>query len=188
METKISFLCTLAAMTSPKTQTITLAAGCFWCVEAVMTQVDGVLSARSGFMGGHTDNPTYRDICTMETGHAEVVQVVFDPAKLSLEQVLDWFWRLHDPTTLNRQGADVGTQYRSAIFAHSDEDLALAKQSLAARDGGDSFADPIVTEVCRAEAFYPADEGHDDYYKRNKDQGYCRNVIAPKLKKLDLDS
>ena len=175
-------------MTSSPNSLVTLAAGCFWCVEAVLAQVDGVLSARSGFMGGHTENPTYRDICTIDTGHAEVVQVEYDAAKLSLEQLLDWFWRLHDPTTLNRQGADVGSQYRSAIFAHSDQDLALAEASLAAKEASGDFQDPIVTVVSRAETFYPADEGHDDYYARNKDQGYCRNVIAPKLKQLDLES
>jgi len=175
-------------MTSSPTHTITLAAGCFWCVEAVLSQLEGVLSVRSGFMGGHMENPTYKDICTKDTGHAEVVQVVFDPAKLSLVEIFDWFWRLHDPTTLNRQGGDVGTQYRSEIFAHSEQDLALAKASLEAQETSGAFPDPIVTAISKAETFYPADAGHDDYYRRNRDQGYCRNVIAPKLKKLNLES
>ncbi len=174
-------------MSPTPTQVVTLAAGCFWCVEAIYAQIPGVQSARSGFMGGHTENPTYRDICTTETGHAEVVQLVFDPEQVTLETILDWFWRLHDPTTLNRQGADVGTQYRSAIFAHSEEDLACAQASLGAQDAAGHFPGPIVTQVLRAEPFYAADASHDDYYQRNKEQGYCRNVIAPKLRKLELD-
>jgi peptide-methionine (S)-S-oxide reductase len=175
-------------MTDSPTQIITLGAGCFWCVEAVLLQVAGVRSVQSGFMGGHMENPTYRDICTKDTGHAEVVQVVFEPGVIGLHGILEWFWKLHDPTTLNRQGHDVGSQYRSAIFAHSDQDLEQARALMAAMDASAAFQDPIVTTLGREQIFYPTDESHDDYYKRNRDQGYCRNVIAPKLKKLNLDA
>jgi len=166
----------------------TFGAGCFWCVEAVYTQLDGVLSAQSGFMGGRTANPTYEDICRGDTGHAEVVQLRFDPARISYDELLAWFWRLHDPTTRNRQGADVGTQYRSAIFAHTPEQKAAAEASRAAADASGAFADPIVTEIVDASEFTPADAKHDDYYRRNRDAGYCQIVIAPKLAKLGLES
>ncbi len=177
----------MTASPSPSLETATLAAGCFWCVEAVLAQVDGVASVASGYMGGHVENPTYRAVCTGETGHAEVVQVRFDPARVSYADVLEWFWRLHDPTTLNRQGADVGTQYRSAIYVHSDKQREAAKRSLAAADASGAFDAPIVTEITDAGTFYPAEDYHDDYYRQNKDQGYCRMVIAPKLRKLGLD-
>ena len=164
----------------------TLGAGCFWCVEAVYKQLDGVASVTSGYMGGQVDNPTYEQICTGTTGHAEVVQVVFDPAKISFEKVLAWFWQLHDPTTLNRQGADVGTQYRSAIFVHSDSQKQVAEASKKAAQ--EDFTDPIVTEITPATTFYPAEIYHQDYYFQNKSKnGYCRVVIEPKLKKLKLD-
>jgi peptide-methionine (S)-S-oxide reductase len=177
--------------TSPATsqparrETATFGAGCFWCVEAVLQQVDGVLGVRSGYMGGATKNPTYQQVCSGTTGHAEVVQVEFDPAKLSYEQLLAWFWRLHDPTTLNRQGNDVGTQYRSAIFVHSAAQRAAAERSRAAAQK--DFAAPIVTEIADAGEFYSAEEYHQDYYRQNKAQGYCRMVIRPKLEKLGLE-
>lgn len=182
---------TETTMTSsdPSTHEIaTLGAGCFWCVEAVLQQVDGVVALRSGYMGGHTENPTYKDICTGTTGHAEVVEVTFDPAVLSYEELLRWFWQLHDPTTLNRQGNDVGTQYRSAIFVHSDEQRAVAEASLKQYDASDMYADPFVTEITDAETFYVAEDYHQDYYRQNKGQAYCHFVIAPKLDKLGLDS
>ncbi|MFC7336081.1 peptide-methionine (S)-S-oxide reductase MsrA [Haloferula chungangensis] len=162
----------------------TLGAGCFWCTEAVYDQIDGVYSSTSGYMGGTVKDPTYQQICTGTTGHAEVVQVVFDPKKLSYEKLLDWFWALHDPTTLNRQGADVGTQYRSAIFYHSEEQkkTAEASKKAAAAD----FKDPIVTEITKLETFYPAENYHQDFYFQNKTNGYCRAVISPKLEKLKL--
>jgi peptide-methionine (S)-S-oxide reductase len=163
----------------------TLAAGCFWCVEAVLEQVDGILEVQSGYMGGQVENPTYEAVCTGTTGHAEVVQVRFDPAQIGYEQVLAWFWQLHDPTTLNRQGADVGTQYRSAIFFHSDAQRAAAEASKAAAQP--KFPDPIVTEISPASTFYPAESYHQDYYRGNRQQGYCRYVIAPKLDKLGLE-
>lgn len=166
------------------TETITLAAGCFWCTEAVFQQVEGVQEVVSGYMGGKTKDPTYGEICTGTTGHAEVLQVTFDPSVVSLDRLLDFFWRMHDPTTLNRQGADVGTQYRSAIFFHSEDQQRIAEAS---RDQAQAaFADPIVTEITAESTFYPAEGYHQDYYRQNRFQGYCRAVIAPKLAKLGM--
>ncbi len=167
-------------------EVITLGAGCFWCIEAAYGQLDGVFSATSGYMGGSVENPTYQDICTGTSGHAEVVQVVFDPQKISLERVLAWFWDLHDPTTLNRQGNDTGTQYRSAIFFHSDAQKSAATASKAAAQA--LFKDPVVTEITPAATFYPAENYHQNYYNDNKSKNpYCQFVIEPKLKKLKLN-
>lgn len=166
-------------------QLATFGAGCYWCVEAVYDQLEGVTHVRSGFMGGHVPNATYSEICTGTTGHAEVCEVTFDPAVITYEELLDWFWRLHDPTTLNRQGNDVGTQYRSAIFYHSEEQRQQAEASKQAAAA--AFADPIVTEITEVATFYTGPEYHQDYYTENKSQGYCRAVIKPKLEKLDLD-
>lgn len=166
-------------------EVITLGAGCFWCIEAAYRQLDGVQAAVSGYMGGTVASPTYEQICEGTTGHAEVVQVVFDPKKITAEKILSWFWDLHDPTTLNRQGADVGTQYRSAIFYHSDAQKTLAEASKKAAQA--DFKDPIVTEVTKAATFYPAENYHQDFYFQNKsNNGYCRMVVEPKLKKLKL--
>jgi len=170
-----------------KLESITLGAGCFWCTEAVMQRVEGVKSAVSGYMGGHVENPTYRQVVTGETGHAEVAKVTFDPSVTSLEELLDIFWLMHDPTTLNRQGADVGTQYRSAIFYNSDEQKRIAEASIAKLTAAKTYADPIVTEVTPIETFYPAEDYHQEYYELNKDAGYCRYVIHPKLKKLGFE-
>jgi peptide-methionine (S)-S-oxide reductase len=168
------------------TAVATFGAGCFWCVEAVLLQVDGVESVVSGYMGGQTDNPTYKDICTGTTGHAEVVQVTYNPTVLPYKDLLDWFFRLHDPTTLNRQGGDRGTQYRSAIFFHTQEHAAIAREMIAAIGAAEIFDDPIVTEVTPVSTFYLAEAYHQDYYSQNARQGYCRAVIMPKLKKLGL--
>lgn len=163
-----------------------LAAGCFWCIDAAFRQLDGVYSVTSGYMGGSVKNPTYEDICTGESGHAEVVRVVFDPKKVEFERLLAWFWDLHDPTTLNRQGNDVGTQYRSAIYYHSAGQKKIAEASKAAAKA--NFKDPIVTEITQASEFYPAESYHQNYYMENKSKNsYCRFVIEPKLKKLKLD-
>ena len=167
------------------TELATFGAGCYWCVEAVLEQLDGVKDVTSGFMGGTVDNPTYSAVCSGSTGHAEVVQVRFDPQAISYEQLLAWFWRLHDPTTLNRQGNDVGTQYRSAIFYHSDAQRLAAEQSKTAASA--EFDDAIVTEITAASTYYEADSEHQDYYRQNREQGYCRHVIAPKLEKLKLE-
>jgi len=171
-----------------ETQLATFGAGCFWCVEAVLQQLDGVLEVGSGFMGGQTENPTYREVCRGETGHAEVVHVRFDADRISYEELLNWFWRLHDPTTLNRQGNDVGTQYRSAIFYHSDEQRKAAEKSKAAVEASGAFADPVVTEIAAASTFYEAEDYHRDYYRQNREQSYCRAVISPKLAKLGLET
>lgn len=165
-------------------QIATFGAGCFWCVEAVLERVDGVHDVVSGYMGGHVDNPHYADVCTGQTGHAEVVQVHFDPAVVSFETLVEWFWKLHDPTTLNRQGADTGTQYRSAIFYHDAEQkrVAIASRDAHAKD----FANEIVTEITEAVTFWRAEVDHQDYYRLNPNAGYCQAVIAPKLRKLEV--
>lgn len=164
---------------------ITLGAGCFWCIEAAYNQLEGVYSATSGYMGGTVDKPTYEDICTGKSGHAEVVRVVFDPEKISLERILAWFWDLHDPTQLNRQGNDVGTQYRSAIFFSGERQRELAEASKRAAQV--HFSQPIATEITPEGKFFPAERYHQGYYFANKGRnGYCSYVVEPKLKKLQL--
>lgn len=165
------------------TQTATLGGGCFWCLEAAFDELDGVLRVESGYAGGHVDNPTYREVCAGTTGHAEVVQVDFDPARISYSDILDVFFTIHDPTTRDRQGADVGPQYRSAIFHHDDDQRATAEAKIAQLEA-DGVWNGIVTEVAPLEKFWPAEAYHADYYRRNPDQAYCRVVIAPKLAKL----
>jgi peptide-methionine (S)-S-oxide reductase len=164
---------------------IILGAGCFWCTEAIFQQIPGVVSVMPGYTGGKTKNPTYEQVCAGNTGHAEVAKIVFDPKKTSLEKILQTFWHAHDPTSLNRQGADSGTQYRSAIYYHNDEQKQIAEKSKA--EAGKEFSKPIVTEITKAEEFYPAENYHQDYYRLNKNKNpYCKMVIAPKLKKLGL--
>jgi len=176
-----------ASAAGATTETATLGAGCFWCIEAVLEQIDGVTDVVSGYMGGDVPDPTYEQVCGGNTGHAEVVQVHFDPARLGYDELLAWFWKLHDPTTLNRQGADVGTQYRSAIFYHSEAQREAAVASRAAADASGEFARPIVTEITPASAFYAAENYHQDYYRLNKRAPYCRAIISPKLGKLGLE-
>jgi len=172
---------------NPKLEKVTLAAGCFWCIEAVLQRIKGVEKVVSGYIGGTMTNPTYRQICTGETGHAEAVEVLFDPKVISFEKLLEVFWQLHDPTTLNRQGHDSGTQYRSAIFYHSDEQKRSAEESRKRNQA--QFSEPIVTEITKASEFYEAEADHQEYYDRNKDKNpYCRAVIRPKLKKLGLET
>jgi len=166
------------------TDTITLGAGCFWCVEAVFSELKGVLSVTSGYMGGHVKNPSYKEVCNGTTGHAEVAQLVFDPAQVSLTEILEVFWQTHDPTTLNRQGADVGTQYRSAIFFHDNGQRSLAEDLKKQLDASGAFRAPIVTEITEASIFYKAEDYHQDYYALNGSQGYCQMVIRPKLEKF----
>ncbi|WP_244648002.1 MULTISPECIES: peptide-methionine (S)-S-oxide reductase MsrA [unclassified Lentimonas] len=163
----------------------TFGAGCFWCVEAVFENLDGVQDVESGYMGGEVKDPTYREVCTGTTGHAEITQITFDPAVISYETLLDWLWRSHNPTTLNQQGADKGTQYRSAIFYHSEAQREIAEASKAAAQK--AFDRPIVTEITEASDYYPAEDYHQDYYRLNKAAPYCQMVIRPKLKKLDLE-
>ena len=172
--------------TAERTELATFAAGCFWCIEEAFQQQPGVIQAVSGYTGGRTPNPTYREVCTGQTGHAEAVQVTFDPARISYEQLLALFWKLHDPTQLNRQGADVGTQYRSAIFYHGAEQQRLAEKSLEEESISGRHLKPIVTEIVPAPVFYPAEKDHQEYYRNNKRTPYCRMVIRPKLEKLGL--
>lgn len=162
----------------------TFGSGCFWCGEAVFEQLGGVKSAVSGYSGGEVKNPTYKQICTGQTGHAEVVQVTYDPRKISYKELLEVFWKTHDPTTLNRQGNDVGPQYRSVIFYHDDEQKALAEKYRKELDASGAFNRPIVTQIAPFEVFYPAEEYHQDYYRRNPNQGYCSFVIRPKVEKF----
>jgi peptide-methionine (S)-S-oxide reductase len=168
-----------------KLELATIAGGCFWCVEAVFERIEGVVDAVSGYTGGSVKDPTYKQVTTGETGHAEAVQITFDPEVISYERLLEWFWAAHDPTTLNRQGADVGTHYRSAIFYHNPEQKAIAEASK--KVAQESFTDPIVTEITELDVFYEAEDYHQDYFELNPAAGYCRAVIAPKLKKLELE-
>lgn len=176
-----------SAMTQPAPatlDTITLGAGCFWCVEAVFLELKGVHSVVSGYMGGAVKNPSYKEVCTGRTGHAEVAQIAFDPTQITVDELLEVFWQTHDPTTLNRQGADVGTQYRSAIFYHSPEQQQKAEHYKAALDASGAFRGPIVTEIVPATTFYAAEDYHQNYYAQNGEQGYCQMVIRPKLDKF----
>ena len=161
----------------------TLAGGCFWCLETVFNQLRGVESAVSGYMGGRTANPTYADVCNGDTGHAEVVQVSFDPGVISYRELLEVFFTLHDPTQLNRQGNDVGTQYRPAIFWHTPEQKAEAEAVIAELTSVKQFDTPIVTEITEAETFYPAEDYHQGYFDQNPNQPYCQFVVAPKVVK-----
>lgn len=162
----------------------TLGGGCFWCLEAVFQDLEGVHSVQSGYAGGSTPDPTYEEVCGGGTGHAEVVQVRFDPAVTSYKEILQVFFAIHDPTTLNRQGADVGTQYRSAIFFHSASQEEVAKTLIRELDSDGPWSDPIVTEVAPLDRFFPAEQYHTDYYRRNPGQPYCQVVISPKVAKF----
>lgn len=165
-------------------EVITLGAGCFWCVEAIFQQVEGVLKVESGYSGGLVKNPSYKDVCTGMTGHAEVVQVSYDPKKISFDKILEIFWKTHDPTTLNRQGADEGTQYRSAVFYHNEAQKATAEAWKAKLNGEHVFPNPIVTEIVPFKVFYAAEDYHQDYYDLNGHNPYCQVVIKPKLDKF----
>jgi len=170
-------------MNAEKTETADLGGGCFWCMEAVFERLPGVISVTSGFAGGTSENPTYEQVCTETTGHAEVTEIVFDPAKISYNQLLDVFWQAHDPTTLNRQGADEGTSYRSIIlYRDKKQQLEAEKSKLAAQH---NFRNPIVTEIVPLKKFYPAEDYHQKYYDNNSNAPYCQIVIAPKLEKLE---
>lgn len=167
------------------TDTATFANGCFWCTEAIFEELDGVISAESGYTGGHTANPSYKEVCTGETGHAEALQIVYDPSKISFDELLEVFWQTHDPTTLNRQGADVGTQYRSGIFYHNEEQKKKAEQYKADLDKSGAFDSPIVTEITPFDKFYPAENYHQQYFENNENTNpYCKIVIRPKLDKF----
>jgi peptide-methionine (S)-S-oxide reductase len=169
---------------SPHLEVATLAGGCFWCLEAVFNQIRGVEQVVSGYSGGFVANPTYRQVCDGRTGHAEVVQITFDPAVISFRELLELFFAIHNPTTLNRQGGDVGPQYRSAIFYHTPEQKAAAQAAIAELSAAQVFDDPIVTEVTGVTRFYPAEDYHQEYYINNTLQPYCQMVISPKVAKM----
>ncbi len=163
----------------------TFGAGCFWCVEAIFSRVKGVLLVKSGYSGGHVKNPSYKEVCSGLTGHAEVCQLTYNPEQVSFLELLEIFWQTHDPTTLNRQGNDVGTQYRSVIFYHSDEQKRLAEKMKKKLDEEDIWTDPIITEITAFSSFFPAEDYHDDYFSRNPSQPYCSVVINPKVEKFE---
>lgn len=165
-------------------ETAVLGGGCFWCLEAVFDRLDGVVSVESGYMGGHVDRPTYRQVCGGDTGHAEVVRVTFDPQKLTFPDLLDVFFTIHDPTTLNRQGNDVGTQYRSVIFYGSEEQRRQAEEAIARLNASREWPDPAVTAVEPAREFFMAEDYHQEYFANNGNQPYCQFVVAPKVKKF----
>lgn len=169
-----------------KTQKATLAGGCFWCLEAAFEQLTGVISVLPGYMGGQDPQPTYEAVCRGDTGHAEVVQIAFDPARIDFETLLTAFFTIHDPTTLNRQGHDAGTQYRSAIFFHDADQQAVAQAMIARLNGEEVWASPVVTEVTAVTTFFVAEEYHHQYFRRNPYQGYCMAVVAPKALKLRM--
>ena len=168
-----------------KTDTATFATGCFWCTEAVFEELDGVLSVTSGYTGGAVPNPTYKEVCTGETGHAECVQIVYEPNKITYDELLEVFFEVHDPTSLNRQGADIGTQYRSAIFYHNEEQKEKAEYYKKELDKSVAYNKPIVTDIATLSKFYPAEDYHQEYYQNNKNSNpYCSVVIRPKLDKF----
>ena len=177
----------MTAKTEPSaaaTDTATFGNGCFWCTEAIFQQLEGVEKVESGYSGGHVTNPTYKEVCTGNTGHAEALRIVFDPKKISFDELLEVFWQTHDPTTLNRQGNDVGTQYRSVVFFHNNEQKQKAEKYKAELDKSGAFNNPIVTEIVPAETFYKAEDYHQNYYNENGSQPYCQFVIRPKLEKF----
>jgi peptide-methionine (S)-S-oxide reductase len=164
-------------------ETATLGGGCFWCTEALYQMLPGVKSVASGYAGGTTENPTYREVCSGKTGHAEVIQIEYDPKEVSYEKILETFWQAHDPTTLNRQGADTGTQYRSIVLYNSEAQKLAAEKSKA--EAQKNFSKPIVTEIVPLKHFYKAEAYHQNYYRSNPEQGYCRAVIQPKVEKFE---
>ena len=169
----------------PSVETATFANGCFWCTEAIFEELEGVISATSGYTGGTVENPTYKQVCTGETGHAECLQIVYDPLKITFDELLEVFWETHDPTTLNRQGADAGTQYRSGIFYHNQEQKEKAEKYKAELDKSGAFDKPIVTEITPFNKFYPAEDYHQQYFENNENANpYCKIVIRPKLDKF----
>ena len=172
-------------MSSANYEKATFGTGCFWCTEVIFDQLEGVEKAVSGYSGGQTDNPTYKQVTGGETGHAECIEVTYDPAKISYDELLEVFWQVHDPTTLNRQGADVGTQYRSVIFYHNDEQKQKAEKYKKELDESGAYDDPIVTEIAPASTFYIAENYHQEYYELNKNTNpYCAMVVRPKLEKF----
>lgn len=187
MLTMVNFPNDQPEATDPETETAVFGAGCFWCVEAIYQRVNGIVAVESGYAGGHVENPTYEQVITGKTGHAEVARVTFKPAEISYEELLEVFWHTHDPTTLNRQGADVGTQYRSAIFYVNDEQRDTALKSLQKTNDSGLWADEIVTEVTPLTNYSTAEDYHQNYFNNNPNAGYCSVVIAPKIAKFKKD-
>jgi len=165
-------------------ETITLGAGCFWCVEAVFQNLNGIERVVSGYSGGHIKNPAYREVCNGVTGHAEVIQLEFDPAIVSVEEILQVFWQTHDPTTLNRQGNDIGTQYRSAVFYHTEQQRLIAERYKEELNKSNTFDHPIVTEITAFTNFYPAEDHHQNYFNQHGEESYCQYVVRPKVEKF----
>ncbi len=184
---KLILILCLKYLIMAQTEVATLGGGCFWCVEAVYQRVQGIESVKPGYAGGHTKNPTYKEICTGKTGHAEVAQIFFNNNKISYKQILNIFWQAHDPTTLNRQGNDVGTQYRSVIFFHNDDQRLIAEKSLKEAEKSGYWENSIVTEITKLNNYTDAEDYHDNYYDNNPNQPYCLFVIKPKLNKLQRD-
>ncbi len=171
-------------MNKGKLDTATFGAGCFWCVEAVFQRLKGVHSVLPGYSGGHSENPTYKQVCTGTTGHAEVAQIIYDPEKITFKELLEVFWQTHDPTTLNKQGNDIGTQYRSVIFYHNEEQKSIAKEMKEKLDNEGIWENPIVTEITPFQKFYEAEDYHHNYYNENSSQPYCSYIITPKIEKF----
>jgi peptide-methionine (S)-S-oxide reductase len=174
-----------SAIPAGGTAMATFGTGCFWCTEAVFQRLEGVTSVVSGYAGGHVKNPSYKEVCTGETGHAECLQIVYDPAKISFKDLLEVFWKVHDPTTLNRQGNDIGTQYRSVIFYHNDEQKQLAEKYKKDLNTSGAYSNPIVTEISALPTFYKAEDYHQNYFNDNPGQGYCAFVVRPKVEKFE---
>jgi peptide-methionine (S)-S-oxide reductase len=175
---------TAMPVNDPRYRLATFAGGCFWCIETIFDELKGVDKVVSGYSGGKTENPTYEEVCSGRTGHAEVIEITFDPAVISYKQLVEIFFYVHDPTTMNQQGADKGTQYRSAIFYHSDEQKKIAEEVIKETEASGLWDDPIVTEVTMFDKFYSAEDYHQDYYVNNKEKSYCSIVIAPKVQKF----
>lgn len=174
----------MADNSNARREVATLAGGCFWCLEAIYPDLAGVHQVKSGYAGGHTPDPTYQEVCSGTTGHAEVVRVTYDPEVISFRDLLDVFFSVHDPTTKDRQGNDIGTQYRSAIFTHDEEQARVAREAVADLEAAGIYPAPVVTEISPAGTFFPAEAYHDNYYARNPEQGYCQVIIAPKVAKF----
>ncbi len=179
-----SFLIFTTSIMAEKLQKATFGGGCFWCTEAVYKELKGIVDVKPGYSGGHTKNPTYKEVCTGNSGHAEVIQITFDAEKINFNDILEVFFMTHDPTTLNRQGNDVGTQYRSVIFYHSEEQKEIAEKVIKVLENEKAFDSPIVTEIAPFNYFYVAEDYHLNYFARNKNQPYCQFIILPKLKKF----
>jgi peptide-methionine (S)-S-oxide reductase len=172
-------------ISNSKTETATFGTGCFWCTEAIFQQVEGVIKVTSGYSGGRVVNPSYKEVCTGTTGHAECLNIEYDPAKVTFDELLEMFWQVHDPTTINRQGNDIGTQYRSVVFYHNKEQKAAVEKYKAALDKSGAWDNPIVTGLEPFVKFYPAEDYHQNYYNSNKGEGYCQFVIRPKVEKFE---